>query len=274
MFIFEYVADVQVVTDDRKKAGAVALISSIKVASSSAVPSVRFTSRHRSLHPPLQPVPQDDLSTNPITGLPLTWTPMSVSNGGAPNQFQIVEVVPKLMGDNSEFHEALRLFELPDRKIHRIFRVQNPTLYQQYMAERKKMHRMYDSTTYCNELYLFHGTKRANVENINANGFDRSYAGANATLLGMGAYFARDVRFSAQDKYSLVDQSSGHKFVYVARVLVGRFCQGAPNMQHPPNQGNQAGCPFDSAVDNVAEPTVFVIFRDTRAYPLYLFEFS
>ena len=128
-----------------------------------------------------------------------------------------------------------------------------------------------DSSSMRYERFLYHGTKRSNVENINAKGFDRSYSGAHATLYGKGSYFARNLSYSAH--YSPVDTNSGHKFVYVARVLVSRhFCVGNQNMQHLPNQEN--GCPFDSAVDNVAESTIFEIFRDTCAYPQYLYEFS
>ena len=175
-----------------------------------------------------------------------------------------------------DYGEACNLFKLPGRELHHIYRVQNVTLFVQYMTEKRKMDQMYATQadfSVNKELFLYHGTNRRNVESINANGFDRSYSGVHDSgFYGKGAYFARDLSYSADDYYSPVDTTSGHKFVYIARVLVGRFCQGNANMKHLPNQ--ESGIPFDTAVDNLADPNEFVIFRDIRAYPTYLYEFS
>ncbi|MCP6769738.1 hypothetical protein NL529_33315, partial [Klebsiella pneumoniae] len=53
------------------------------------------------------------------------------------------------------------------------------------------------------ERQLYHGTKESAVLKICATGVDRSYSGtANAVCFGCGAYFARDMSYSAQDQYS------------------------------------------------------------------------
>ena len=121
-----------------------------------------------------------------------------------------------------------------------------------------------------NERLLFHGTKRDNVQENNTNGFDRSYT--NAATLGFGCYFARDMSYSAGLRFSPPD-AAVHKYVYVTRVLVGLACTaGTQRVDRPPKQPN--GLSFDSVVDSLENPSIFVIFLDTRAYPLHLYEFS
>ena len=247
--------------------------ASLAYLQSAASASIARLQPHTSSHQrrPLQPVPQTELSNVSLDNLECMlealWGPTSGSTS------QMVQLTDKT--DLEDFGQASNLFKLPGRTLHKIYRVQNVTLFVQYMTEKRKMDQMYATqadSSVSKELFLYHGTNRTNVENINANGFDRSYSGTNGTSYGKGAYFARDLSYSAKDKYSPVDATSGHKFVYAARVLVGRFCQGTPNMQYLPNQ--ESGIPFDSAVDNVAYPNFFVIFRDIRSYPSYLFEFS
>ena len=217
---------------------------------------------------PLQPVPQSELSTVSLDNFERILKGMWSTTSG--NTSQMVELTATT---DKDYAEAFNLFKLPGGTLHKIFRVQNATLFLQYMTEKRKMDQIYATQTassVSHEHFLYHGTNRTNVDNINANGFDRSYSGAaHGTALGNGTYFARDIAYSAG--YSTVDTSSGHKFLYVARVLVGRFCQGFSGMQHLPNQ--KTGIPFDCAV-NVTTPSVFVIFRDIRAYPTYLYEFS
>ena len=43
-------------------------------------------------------------------------------------------------------------------------------------------------------------------------------------------------------------------------------------MQDPPNRPK--GYSYDRAIDRATNPSIFVIFRDISAYPLYLYEFS
>jgi hypothetical protein len=62
-----------------------------------------------------------------------------------------------------------------------IERIQNPHLYQQYMAHKQKMDK--DNGGMNNERRLFHGTESTNVNAINTQGFNRSFCGANGKLV-------------------------------------------------------------------------------------------
>ena len=54
------------------------------------------------------------------------------------------------------------------------------------------------------------------------------------------------------------------------RVLVGVF-QEHEDQEVPDAQ--PSGEPYDATVDKVAEPTIFVIYRDQRVYPEFLYVF-
>ncbi|XP_073501790.1 protein mono-ADP-ribosyltransferase PARP15-like [Phyllobates terribilis] len=121
---------------------------------------------------------------------------------------------------------------------------------------------------------LYHGTHSEAIGNINRNGFNRSYCGKNATMYGNGTYFAEDSQYSCIDTYSCPD-SNGTKYIYQAAVITGRYCKGdpsykeAPHVDGDPNKGR-----YDSVVDNVANPKIFVVFHDDVAYPEYLITFK
>jgi hypothetical protein len=59
-----------------------------------------------------------------------------------------------------------------------IERIQNPTLYRQYINRKMDMD-VANGTTTSNERRLWHGTAGANVVNINSRNFNRSYSGAH-----------------------------------------------------------------------------------------------
>uniref|UniRef100_A0A3Q0R4U9 Poly [ADP-ribose] polymerase n=1 Tax=Amphilophus citrinellus TaxID=61819 RepID=A0A3Q0R4U9_AMPCI len=126
-----------------------------------------------------------------------------------------------------------------------------------------------------NERRLFHGTCENTVPIINDRGFNRSYAGKNAAYYGNGTYFAVNASYSARDTYSKPNQN-GEKFMYVCRVLTGDFTLGQRDMIVPPQKdtGAISTDQYDSVVDNMAKPSMFVIFHDTQAYPEYLITFQ
>uniref|UniRef100_A0A3Q4G613 Poly [ADP-ribose] polymerase n=1 Tax=Neolamprologus brichardi TaxID=32507 RepID=A0A3Q4G613_NEOBR len=151
-----------------------------------------------------------------------------------------------------------------------IERVQNPSLWQNYQIMKKQMEVKNKHTN--NELLLFHGTTDTSIHLINKQGFNRSYAGKNAAMYGNGSYFAADPCYSAGN-YATPD-TSGHKRMYQARVLVGDYTQGKKGMITPPPKSGSASDLYDSVIDDAANPTMFVVFNDIQAYPEYLITFT
>ena len=94
-----------------------------------------------------------------------------------------------------------------------------------------------------------------------------------ATAYGKGVYFACDASYSARDQYSPRD-ANNNKHIFLAKVLTGEFAVGNPNYVTPPSKSGNGLTLYDSVVDNVSNPSIFVIFGDAQAYPDYLITFT
>ena len=92
-------------------------------------------------------------------------------------------------------------------------------------------------------------------------------------MYGNGVYFARDASYSTQNKYSPPD-ATGHRCMYLARVLAGEYTEGRQGMITPPPKGSDATDVYDTVVDNRTDPTIFVVFYDNQCYPDYLITFK
>lgn len=63
--------------------------------------------------------------------------------------------------------------------------------------------------------------------------------------------------------------------MYLAKVLVGKYTKGEKGMkQPPPIDPDRPELLFDSVVDSIDDPTVFVVFHDDQCYPEYLVTFK
>ncbi|XP_052226217.1 protein mono-ADP-ribosyltransferase PARP14-like isoform X1 [Dreissena polymorpha] len=153
--------------------------------------------------------------------------------------------------------------------IQKIEMVQNKSLWQQYAAKKKQLEGQNPPGT-TNERFLWHGTSADTVDSVNAHGFNRSYCGKNATVHGDGVYFAVNSAYSCSNTYSRPD-ANGVKKIYYCAVLTGEFTAGRGGMRVPPPKpsGGQNAL-YDSVTDNTVNPTMFIIFNDTQAYPLYI----
>merc|ERR1719377_230225 len=119
-------------------------------------------------------------------------------------------------------------------------------------------------------IWLFHGTDDATVPKIISMGFNRSFCGKNATAYGKGVYFARDSEYSASTTYSRPD-GAGIQHMFLCRVVVGEFCQGRSNALAPDVRTGHLL--YDSTVDNLSNPNMYVTYHDSQAYPEYLVKF-
>ncbi|KAA0703895.1 Poly [ADP-ribose] polymerase 14 [Triplophysa tibetana] len=155
-------------------------------------------------------------------------------------------------------------------KIIQIDRVQNSTLWKNYMIKKEELEVKNKHKN--NEMLLFHGTGPDKTDHINHHGFNRSYAGIHGAMYGNGTYFAVDASYSAQG-YSKPD-AAGHKRMYLARVLVGDFTQGKQGILVPPAKSSNSADLYNSVTNNTNSPTMFVIFNDVQAYPEYLITFQ
>ncbi|XP_026232456.1 poly(ADP-ribose) polymerase family member 14-related sequence 1 isoform X2 [Anabas testudineus] len=171
-----------------------------------------------------------------------------------------------------EYDEVQNLFKAScNRTITKIERIQNPGLWKSLQVKRRDMEQRNGHGN--NVRRLFHGTCHTTVDWINEHGFNRSYAGRNATYYGNGTYFAVNASYSAHDTYSKPN-TNGEKFMYLCQVLTGDFSLGQQGMIVPPEKSTGSVQKYDSVVDNMSKPSMFVIFHDSQACPEYLITFK
>lgn len=94
---------------------------------------------------------------------------------------------------------------------------------------------------------------------------------------GNGVYFAVNSSYSDKDQYAKPD-ANGVKRIFLNRLLTGMYYQGQQNLfalpERPGVHVQGINVCYDSAVDNVKKPTIYVIFHDTQVYPEYLIEYT
>lgn len=87
--------------------------------------------------------------------------------------------------------------------------------------------------------------------------------------LNLGSYFARDAKYSNH-----FTSESDVKSMFLARLLVGEYTEGSPDYVRPPHKDKGGMSLFDSCVDNVANPSIYVIFERQQIYPEYLLQYQ
>ncbi|XP_077971258.1 protein mono-ADP-ribosyltransferase PARP14-like [Styela clava] len=185
---------------------------------------------------------------------------------------QLIKV--KLSLTSKEYQTVLTKFTASG-KFHQtvihIERIQHVYLYKQYVAKKAEVTKKLQESGIQVERELFHGT--TDDDKIIQNGFDRSYAGKNATSYGKGVYFALKATYSQRYAHP---NSRGEKRMILANVVTGYYCQGDRSMVAPPPRTNSniKNDLHDSVVDRISAPTIWVIFKDASAYPTYLITFK
>ncbi|XP_071978646.1 protein mono-ADP-ribosyltransferase PARP15-like [Engystomops pustulosus] len=197
---------------------------------------------------------------------PQTWTDASR------NEYQ--EII--LQETSEEYKEIKDKFfktaATSDYEITEIKRIQNVPLWQSFTINKQTVNRK--NPGHVNIKHLYHGTKSGSISNISHDGFNRVYCGKNATAYGKGTYFAVESQYSCADRFSCPDDN-GKKYIYQAAVITGQYCEGertykeAPHIDGDPNKGR-----YDSVVDKIGDPKIFVVFHDDVAYPEYLITFK
>lgn len=115
------------------------------------------------------------------------------------------------------------------------------------------------------EEYLYHGTDPKNVNAICEENIDwRLHGTSHGQSQGRGAYFAK----SPQLATSYAGQAG---VMFIVKVLVGHITRGSANTVKPPK--DSSGKPYDTTVDNEANPNIFVKYDSQEYYPEYYVEF-
>ncbi|XP_030576443.1 protein mono-ADP-ribosyltransferase PARP12-like [Archocentrus centrarchus] len=194
------------------------------------------------------PIPDNwDKTQIPQTG----YSPVSLQRSSA--EFKKVEAL---------FCKTMRGFDIVG-----IQRIQNKALWEAFQLQKNQM----KSKTRCGnvtEKQLFHGTDSRFVDVICHHNFDWRICGTHGTAFGKGSYFAHDARYS-HDYTGDTDVRA----MFISRVLVGDYTRGSSNYVRPPSKDGGDINFYDSCVDDVMNPSIFVVFEKHQIYPEYLLQY-
>eukprot|EP00040_Diaphanoeca_grandis_P004160 m.27314 g.27314 ORF g.27314 m.27314 type:complete len:439 (+) comp15727_c1_seq1:75-1391(+) len=124
------------------------------------------------------------------------------------------------------------------------------------------------------ERLLFHGTQAVEqiVNSTDGHGFLPLLAGtASGAVYGDGTYFARDACYSNTYARTI---ASGERQMLAVFVAVGVSTLGTSGTKQYPLLPGQKFTRYNSLVNVVANPSIFVVQHSSQAYPAYLITYK
>lgn len=116
--------------------------------------------------------------------------------------------------------------KVPQLELVRVYKIRAPFLEAKFNCHRNHLKNQYiDRQDILDALErdVFHGTQEETTTKILSRGFDPKFGSKDPkrAKFGQGCYFARDIAYSADDRFSVPTVPEGLKFVFVVRLLVG-----------------------------------------------------
>ena len=165
---------------------------------------------------------------------------------------------------------------MPRSNVEQIDRVENGVMHQSFLLQasilKKQMGAEWDRIKMRQMLY--HGTEAIDVivNSVDGYGFLPLLAGTSTgAIWGDGTYFARDAQYS--DAYATT-LPSGRKQMLLVDILLGKSAQGAEGMKMCPLLAGEKYKRYNSLVDKVDNPCIFVVQHSNQAYPAYLLTYT
>ncbi|CAD8205589.1 unnamed protein product [Paramecium pentaurelia] len=188
-----------------------------------------------------------------------------------------------LSNNSDEYKKISNLFKKTDNgSIQEIFRIQNQSLWDNYINEKNKLIQIYQQQGIAlkpieTERYLWHGVRDQNPQVIYSGlkeAFDQSYC--DVGFWGAGIYFAENASYSRHYSYKLQqanNQGNGKCVFLCCLVTTGKvkICQQDKNIKRAP-----PGYDCVSGFSNEGNSNIFVLYSMDvrRAYPAYEIVFS
>ncbi|CAB1346040.1 unnamed protein product [Coregonus sp. 'balchen'] len=205
-----------------------------------------------------------------------TWYPPVWTPSPTPDQdYSMVEVPASTQAFqkvHSLFHKTLLETRVEIVSIHQIQNVLHWDKFQRYKEHMQKRGDTKEDEAL--ERHLFHGTVRDFIEDICHNNFDPRVSGVNGFTYGYGSYFAGDASYS--NTFAAVSPDAGVRHMFLAKVLVGKVSVGKRTYRRlPPVRSTKEDYNlYDTCVDQLVNPTIFVVFDRCQCYPYYLIKYK
>eukprot|EP01083_Nonionella_stella_P016597 46361_1 len=174
--------------------------------------------------------------------------------------------------DNEAIKTSKAFFAtVPSNKytITKIERIHNCYLWDKFYLQRESMKKLLGKEA-VNDKYLWHGSSIDIINKIIRQGFRKEFN--YKTAYGDGSYFATNALYSV----SYCKSGNGTYQMLYCGVLCGesRLGTGSIKLTNWPNRGDSTEQIVDSLVNNLRNPTIYVIHDDFKAYPYSVVHFK
>ncbi|XP_071358051.1 protein mono-ADP-ribosyltransferase TIPARP-like [Trachinotus anak] len=234
-----------------------------------------------SMHPYLQTAIQTDPTASDPPGANFSMDPLEEFRSWYPpvwrlaseGEYSLVNVPAGTQAYRkvqSFFYESLPETKVDIVSIQQVQNLLHWDKYQRHKAHMQKLHKSKEPL----ERHLFHGTTKDASEDICHNNFDPRLAGINGASYGFGTYFATTASFS--NTFSAKVGLDQLRHMFLAKVLVGKVSLGRSTYRRPPPLSSKARQYrlYDTCVDNLHRPTMFVVFDSSQCYPYFLIKYK
>ncbi len=119
--------------------------------------------------------------------------------------------------------------------------------------------------------------KPTKIVNLQVTGYLPMLSGSEVgAIWGPGTYFARDAQNSHNYTERKNDELTGHiqRKMVLNRVIVGEWVQGAPEIKKFPLAKGEQYRQYNSLVNDVKDPFIFVIQHSNQVYPSYVITYT
>uniref|UniRef100_A0A7M4E4X3 Poly(ADP-ribose) polymerase family member 9 n=1 Tax=Crocodylus porosus TaxID=8502 RepID=A0A7M4E4X3_CROPO len=166
-------------------------------------------------------------------------------------------------------HKPLILYQfIPSLFILQMEKIQNPVLSAVFQQLQRNAELKTKGKQVCQRLYQRVPAQFCSL--VCRAGFQRLYSPPPEQAYGSGIYFKKSPRNLIEDNEQC---DKDHLIcVFEAEVITGSYTRGRQSYIVPPDfeVDGKGRCKFDSLVDDVQDPTTFVIFNSKQALPKYL----
>jgi len=166
-------------------------------------------------------------------------------------------------------------------RLLKIERVQNSSLIKSAQTYYKKVQDLFHTQDIefapnVHSRWLFHGTDALEeIINDPITGFQPLVSGSRlGSLWGAGTYFARDAKYVVESNFC-TPNPDGLKRMCMALVITGIPCVGAPEQRGIlPYRNGKTPYKYNSTVDTLSSPEIFITQQPSAAYPAYVITYQ